>query len=129
MAPVTRVLVVDHDRLLRMSLRMVLEQEGYQVETVSTLAEALERLKRCRYDTVLTDLFLPDGGGMEVVGHARRLDPAAKVILMTDTEEALDPERALGAGVMEIILKPCELSVLVNSTRRAVEGPRTRADA
>lgn len=120
MPPKARVLAVDDDRLLRMSIQLVLEEQGYEVDAVPSVSGAMDSLDRYRYELVLTDLRLPDGDGLEVVRYARRLDPEAKVILMTASPEDLDEDRALEAGAMEVLNKCGELSVLVDKTRGAV---------
>jgi len=120
MPPKARVLAVDDDRLLRMSIQLVLEEQGYEVDTVPSVSGAIDSLDRCHYELVLTDLRLPDGDGLDVVRYARRLDPEAKVILMTASPEDLDEDRALQAGAMEVLHKCGKLSVLVDKTRGAV---------
>lgn len=114
-----RVLAVDDDKLLRMSIQMILEEQGYQVDAVPSVSGAMEFLDRYRYEVVLTDLRLPDGNGLDIVRYARRLDPQAKVFLMTASLEELDEEMALRAGVIEVLQKCGELSVLVEKTRGA----------
>ena len=115
-----RLLAVDDDRLLRMSLQLIFEEHGYEVDAVASLSGAMDSLDRRRYELVLTDLRLPDGDGLEVIRYARRLDPQAKVILMTASLEDLDEDRALRAGAMEVLCKPRELSVLVDKARDAI---------
>jgi two-component system response regulator PilR (NtrC family) len=116
-----RVLTVDDDKLLRMSIQMLLEEQGYEVDAVPSVSEAMASLERCRYEVVLTDLRLPDGDGLDVARHARRLDPRAKVLLMTASPEDLDEDLARGAGVIDVLHKSGELSVLVEETLAAAE--------
>jgi len=113
-----KVLAVDDNRLLRMSIRMVLEEQGCEVDSAPSVSGAIELLDRCRYEVVLTDLRLPDGDGLDVARYARRLDPEAKIFLMTASPEDLDEEAALRAGVIEVLHKYGEMSMLVEKTRR-----------
>jgi len=115
-----RVLAVDDDKLLRMSIQLVLEEQGYEVDAVPNVSGAMDFLDRFHYELVLTDLRLPDGDGLDVIRYARSLDPRAKVILMTASPEDLDEDRALRAGAMEVLQKGGELSLLVDRTRGAV---------
>jgi two-component system response regulator PilR (NtrC family) len=110
-----------------MSLGLLFEQQGYEVDTASTVAEALDALDRRSYKLVLTDYRLPDGDGLDVARHARRLDPAANVLLMTGSDEGLDEDEVLRAGVIEVLLKPCGLSTLVSKARGIIDGPRPPA--
>jgi len=118
-----RVLIVDGNRLMCMSLQLLLEQEGCRVDTVPTVARARERLDRHRYRTVLADLFLSDGGGMEVARHARQRDPEVKVILLSDADDAVEPETAHPAGPPEIVVPTGDLAQVVRTTRRTITGP------
>ena len=65
-----RILAVDDERLIRMSLRHVLHREGFDVDTARTGAEAIALLRDHTYDLVYTDLELPDLDGREVLRRA-----------------------------------------------------------
>jgi DNA-binding response OmpR family regulator len=112
------VLAVDDDRLLRMSIQIFLEEQGYEVDAAPDVSGAIDLLDRGRYELVLTDLRLPDGDGLDVVRHARRVDPEARVILMTASLENVDEERVLQAGADEVFHKLRGLSELVEETRK-----------
>lgn len=120
MATAVRILAVDDERLLRMSLRVILAREGFQVDTAGTVAEAAALLDRHHYDLVLTDLNLPDATGFEVLGHARAADSSVKVILLTASAEQLSLEAATAAGAEDIIAKPFKLATLVERAREAL---------
>lgn len=122
-----KVLVVDDDRLLRMSMQLLLEQEGYAVDTAADVATAMDSLDRGCYGLVLTDLRLPDGDGLEVVRYARRLNGEAKVILMTGSEEELEEDEILCAGAMEVLIKPYASGRLLTSARNALDAPRPKS--
>lgn len=113
----TKVLAVDDDRLLRMSVQFTLEEQGYDVDTAPDVAQAMDALDRYRYELVLTDLTLPDGDGLEVIRYALRRNPDSKVILMTAAEETVDVDVVMLAGASEVLFKPCKLSLLVTCAR------------
>jgi DNA-binding response OmpR family regulator len=121
-----RVLAVDDDRLLRMSIQLFLEEQGFEVDTVSGVAGALDALEQHSYELVLTDLVLGDGSGLEVARQARSSNPGSRVILFTGSEEGLDVDEILDAGASEVLLKPCKLSLLVSKARQVLD--RRRAD-
>jgi len=64
----SRILVVDDDAVAADLLREVLTKEGYQVQTATKGSEAIQIGTRIPYDMVITDLKMPDVGGLEVVG-------------------------------------------------------------
>lgn len=82
-----RVLVMDDDKLVRESLADLLRELGYQVELAEDGEEALRRYRERQesqqpFDLVIMDLTIPGGmGGKEAVGHLRKIDPEALVIV------------------------------------------------
>jgi len=90
-----RVLVVEDDALTHTTLAMVLEQSGYPVEAVGTVAAALARLPGAQ--CVVLDLNLPDGNGIDVLRHARALGLPAKIAVHTGVADPalLNEVRAL----------------------------------
>lgn len=125
MDPAPRVLAVDDERLMRMTLRHHLGELGYDVETVGTLKDALDRLDSKTYDLVLTDLNLPDGCGLEIVQYARNVNPRIRTVVLTASLGDRVTDEALEAGADAILLKPCSLHELVAETNRVLD-PRIR---
>ncbi len=115
-----RVLAVDDEALIRMSLQIALGREGYEVHTAASGTEAMTMLGEQRYDLVLLDLRLPDVSGMEVLRFARRRDPAVKVLLVTASTSALNFAEAAREGASGIVTKPFRLSALAEETRRVM---------
>jgi len=121
-APAPRVLAVDDEKLILMSLSLALQREGYVVDTASSGSEACQMIHATHYDLILTDLRLPDISGFEVLRYARRLDACAKVILVTASSNAPSPAEAERAGACGVVLKPFTLSGLAEQARRAISG-------
>jgi DNA-binding response OmpR family regulator len=85
-----RALLVEDNYLSASMLAVVLEDRGYHVQTVGSVREALEALKRHDFTHMIVDLMLPDGAGEDVVRAARQGGSEAKVIVVTGVN---DPER------------------------------------
>lgn len=131
MHPKTRLLVVDDERLMLMSLRMVLGEEGYQVDTAKNVAEARDMLDKYTYQVLITDLLLPDGRGFDIIRYARELNETMESIMLTGSEDPVDENEALMAGVGVVIHKPCALASVVSaaykaSTRAGLSAGRNR---
>src|SRR4029079_7640953 len=77
------VLVVDDEIVVLTVLREALRRGGYRVTTAASAEEAIELLRRRRFDLVLTDKNLPGASGLEVLRVARGLDYAPAVVLIT----------------------------------------------
>ena len=115
-----RVLAVDDEKLIRMEMKLMLGREGFEVDTAATCAEADCLLCERHYDLVLTDVDLPDMSGIELLRHAKRIDPTTCVILLTASNSLVSPEQAEAAGAQCLLLKPFCLKDLLAEIRRAL---------
>jgi putative nucleotidyltransferase with HDIG domain len=115
------IVVVDDDASVLAYLSRVLEDEGYPVETFDSATEALERLTEGgQVALLLTDIFMPDINGIELVRRALEEDPNLAVIVLTgrgDTETAVE---SLRLGVEDYLNKPISNEDLVESVGRAL---------
>jgi DNA-binding NtrC family response regulator len=118
-----RILAVDDESLIRLSLRIALDREGFEVDTASCGREAMALLDRFRYDLVLLDLRLPDVSGIEVLRYARRRHPATKVLLVTASTNALTASEAVDEGAVGLVSKPFTLEAIAAETRRVIAEP------
>lgn len=89
-----RILVVDDEAAIRLILRTLLERQGYAVMTAASGLDALERIERYRFDLLLLDLLMPGMGGLEVAQQAQTLQPAAAILLFTDSDLLEDVDLA-----------------------------------
>src|SRR2546428_2574093 len=78
-----RVLVVDDEKAMVLALKGLLTKEGYHVETAGSGEEALRRIETGSFHVVITDLSMNGVGGMQVLEHARRVDPDLAVVMIT----------------------------------------------
>src|SRR5450432_604687 len=91
-----KLLIVEDDLSVRTTMVTCLELEGYNVEAVATTREALECLARQTYPIVISDIYLDERTGIDVLRSARRTNPTCAVILMT------------GRGSMETVMQATE---------------------
>ena len=119
-----QILVVDDEEAQREILRTILTSEGYRVETADSGAEALQKSGRTRFDLVLTDLRMPGGDGLSLVGQLTREDPPTLVILMTAYGSRDSAEQALKQGAFDYLTKPLERDDLLLTIDRAFERMR-----
>ena len=106
------VLVVDDRVDMAEAIADVLSERGYTATALSSARFAIDRLRHDRVDAVVTELRLPDDGGLLVLDASRRLDPTRPVIIMT-SDAAID--RALlasGHGAYQYLIKPFRIRVL-----------------
>ncbi len=113
------LLVVEDDSAVRSTLVTFLELEGYQVQAVSTTREALERLSAQPFPIVVSDIYLDERTGLDVLQAARRSNPDCAVILMTGRGSMETVMQATENGAFDYIAKPFELDVLLETVKRA----------
>ena len=104
--PIT-VLCVDDHRIVREGLRMIINSEPDMVviDTAATGAEAVTRHRQYLPDITLMDLRLPDISGVDAIREIRRLDAAARIIVLTMYTGDEDIHRAIRAGASTYLLK------------------------
>lgn len=116
-----RVLVVDDEESLRFFLRRGLDKAGYAVDEVADGRAAIERLTEVAYDVVLTDLVMPDLGGLEVLSAVHEMDKDAVVVLMTAHGSVQNAIDALRLGAFDYLTKPFEFSEVLVTIERGLE--------
>jgi two-component system response regulator AtoC len=124
--PQRRVLVVDDEENVRHMLRLLLESEGWSVDTADSGHAALESLERRPADVVLCDLKMPGMSGREVVQRLREGGQTPTVILMSaygDRELAIEVIRE---GAYDFVAKPFEPEDLALTLLKAEERERLR---
>jgi DNA-binding NtrC family response regulator len=116
---VPRLLVVEDDSAVRTTITTFLEVEGYEVDAVASSREALERLQTQSYPIIISDIYLDERTGLDVLEAARRMDPRCAVILMTARATMETVMKATAGGVFDYIAKPFELDRMLETVKRA----------
>jgi DNA-binding NtrC family response regulator len=78
-----RILIVDDDASSRKVLQRLLTREGHAAEECESAAHGLERLRSAEWDVLITDLVMPEMGGLELIGVARVHRPALRCFIMS----------------------------------------------
>jgi DNA-binding NtrC family response regulator len=120
------ILIADDDRSIRLLLDTGLTLNGFRVTVVRSGREAAEAARTNCFDAVLSDIFMPDGGGLELLDELLHLLPDVPVILMTAQGSVETAMEAISRGAADFVGKPFELSALVSTLNRHL---RARAEA
>lgn len=123
-----RILFVDDEPGSREGLTLLLEHEGYLVETASDGENALRLLSRETYDVIITDLFLPGVSGIDILKHVKEQRLPCNVILITGNATAETAVEAMKEGAFDYILKPVHFEKLKALVAKAVEKTRLVAE-
>ncbi len=122
------ILIADDERSIRLMLETGLTLNGFRVTSVRTGREALEATSSGEFDAVLSDIYMPDGGGLELVDALRADDPNLPIVLMTAQGSLQVAVEAVTRGASDFIGKPFDISAVVDLLRRYLEA-RREADA
>jgi len=110
----SKVLVVDDEQSVAMTIKAILELDGSEVTAVTSGAEALVQIREHEFDVVLTDLSLPECSGLDVARSVKRMQPDTPVVLVTGWGHLLNPERLRESGVDLMLVKPFRLERLLS---------------
>ncbi len=111
-----KVLITDDQVYMRLTLRSMLEKNGYEIAgEAATGGQALEFYQQCRPDLVTMDITMPDMNGIEAVEEIVKIDPGAKILIISAYGQNKLLARALSAGAKDFLLKPFQEEMLVET--------------
>jgi len=119
-----RILVVDDEEPIREMLQDFLESQGYIVRLAKDGRQALDVVRRERLDLLLTDMKMPQIGGIELLGEVSRLRSPPTTILMTGYGTVDTAIAAMKQGAYDYIIKPFKLRDVAATLTRALEKAR-----
>ena len=116
-----KILVIDDERPIRNSLKEILGDEGYTVETAESGAQALELVDKEKFDVIFCDIKMPGMDGMEVLSKLEEEGVEAAVIMISghgDIDTAVD---CMKKGAFDFIQKPLDLNRILITIKNATE--------
>ena len=116
-----RLLVVDDEESVALTVSEVLRQEGFRVETASSGSEAVKLLDVAEYDLVLTDLHMEGGDGISVLSEIQQRSPLTISIVLTGFASVETAISAMRSGAYDYLVKPCNIEDLKHTVKRGVE--------
>ena len=100
------ILIMEDDKNIAGGLKMILDEEGYNVDLQNTGHGAMEAVNHSEYDLLMADLRLPDIDGMQVVKQVKATSPDTEVIVMTGYATSSLAVDAMKIGAHDFIAKP-----------------------
>src|SRR5438105_4348490 len=119
-----RLLVVDDEENIVLTISEVLRLEGYEVDVAASAQEAVAHLDGREYDLVLTDLHMEDGDGLSLLEEVRRHSPLTITIVLTGFAALETAIAALRHGAYDYLTKPCIIDELKYTVSRGLEHRR-----
>jgi len=121
-----RILVVDDEKVIRDLVKLVLADEGHEVDTVDNAADALKKIKSQKYKLILVDIKMPGISGVDLYKRIQKIDKslARKVVFITGDIMGADTEKFLYETKVARIDKPFDVEQLSREVQRALSGGR-----
>jgi DNA-binding NtrC family response regulator len=117
MGETTRILIIDDDENIRKVLTTILEDEGYDVESVDTAKKAIERTRRKFYNLALIDIRLPDMEGIELLTKMKNATPKIRKIIITGYPTLQNAVEAVNRGADAYIMKPFDMEKVLEEIK------------
>lgn len=115
-----KILVIDDEKIVLNSCTRILSDEQYEIHTVQTGAEGLQKLKDEKFDIVLTDLKMPEISGIEILKRIKEFYPGTIVIMMTGYSTVQTAVEAMRLGAYDYVPKPFTPEELVQAVDKAI---------
>lgn len=125
-------LIVDDEADIRELLEITLSRMGVRSEAAASVAEAKAQLSRHSFSLCITDMRLPDGSGLDIIGHIQRHSPQTPVAVITAYGNAEAAVESLKAGAFDFVSKPVDLATvrkLFDAALRLGSPPATAGSA
>ncbi len=119
--PVT-MLLVDHHRVIREGVQVMVGSEFAVVAAVASAVEAVEAAQRCRPQVALIGLDLPDGGGIELIRVLHRQHPTLRIVALSPIADDRTFFEAVVSGAVGYLVEDIEADALVDALRRVAGG-------
>jgi PAS domain S-box-containing protein len=121
-------MIVDDDEALRDNLQDILDEEGYQLVSAATCAQAMDFAVRYTPQVALLDLKLPDDSGMNLLTQLKRISPGCICALMTAFADVDSAIKAMEMGAFHYLQKPVRPAELINLLQRIFETIQIREE-
>ncbi|ASJ16089.1 two-component system response regulator [Thermococcus chitonophagus] len=118
-----RILIVDDAAFMRMLLKKILTQAGHEVVgEASNGKEAVELYKKLKPDLVTMDIVMPEMDGITAVKEIMKIDPNAKIIMITAVGQEAKVMEALKSGAKGYIVKPFQAQKVIEEVNRVLSS-------
>ena len=125
-----RVLFVDDEPSIRLTLPPILEKAGFEVHIAESVADALFEINSFQFDALVTDLNIgEEGDGFLVASGMRHIQPDCTVFILTGYPAFETALQAIHSQVDDYLVKPVEIDSLVNALKGKLEKPAAKSEA
>ena len=115
----SKILIVDDEKSIRLSISELLLRDGFDVVAVPDAAMALEMLQQQSFDVLLTDIIMPRMSGMDLASRVRKENQSIQIIIMTGEPTVETATMAVQSSVNDYLVKPVKKDILLKTIRSA----------
>jgi len=123
-----RVLIVDDEESFRHMLSVILDKQGYAVDTASDGEQALDKMERGLFDEILCDIRMPRMDGIEFLRRAKEAQPESTIIMMSAYGTLDTAVEAMKLGAYDYISKPFKPDEIILTLKKAEEREKLRKE-
>jgi len=113
------ILILDDEEIVLKRLKPIFEKSGYDVETFLSSKDAYNRLKKQKFNIVITDMKMEDLDGMAILTYVKNHYPTTEVIVITGFATMDTARESFQKGVFEFLAKPFKLSDILDVVKKA----------
>jgi DNA-binding NtrC family response regulator len=117
----SRILIVDDDENILRVEAAILKDKGYEVETATTGAEAIEKTERRHFDLMLVDIRLPDMEGTEAITRVHDTTPKIRKVIVTGYPSLQNAVAAVNNGADAYVMKPFDVEQMLETVRKQLD--------
>ena len=116
-----KILLVDDDETIRSTMRAILEDEGYSVDSASNGKEAIKKTQEKSYNLALLDIRLPDMEGVELLKLMKEPMPRMRKIMVTGFPSLQNAVEAVNKNADAYLIKPVDVDKLLATVKEQLE--------
>jgi CheY-like chemotaxis protein len=120
----SKILIVDDEEAIRQLLRIMCTGEGHHVDLAESGLEAIELLKQCAYDVLITDLKMTLISGLELAKVVRSAYPQTKIIMITGWPTSDSETQAKKLGIHHYFRKPFNRAQIIGAINELLAAGR-----
>ncbi len=115
-----RILIIDDEQSIRLSLSELLSDTGYEVFTAADCDSALKYVKKFEFDVIITDIIIPKMDGITLVKKILEIQPGTEVIFISGEPNLSTASAAIRIGAFDYLAKPIPFDILRRTVARAI---------
>lgn len=116
-----KILIIDDEKNIRISLTNILEDEGYEVQSFASIKSGLQALEESDPDVILLDVILPDGNGIEALEEIKKTMPQIPIIMISGNSNISSAVKAIKLGAFDFLEKPLSLPKIKITVKKALD--------